>query len=87
VVDIGGGTTEIAVMSLGGVVYANSMRVAGDAMDASIIQYMRKQFNLLVGEASAEKIKKEIGTAMPTSGNSYLMKGRDIRSGTPKEIT
>ena len=74
-------------MSLGGVVYSNSMRVAGDAMDASIIQYMRKQFNLLVGEASAEKIKKEIGTAMPTSGNSYLMKGRDIRSGTPKEIT
>ena len=87
VVDIGGGTTEIAVMSLGGVVYANSMRVAGDAMDASIIQFMRKQFNLLVGEASAEKIKKEIGTAMPTSGNSYLMQGRDIRSGTPKEIT
>ena len=87
VVDIGGGTTEIAVMSLGGVVYSNSMRVAGDAMDASIIQYMRKQFNLLVGEASAEKIKKEIGTAMATSGNSYLMKGRDIRSGTPKEIT
>jgi len=87
VVDIGGGTTEIAVMSLGGVVYANSMRVAGDAMDASIIQFMRKQFNLLVGEASAEKIKKEIGTAMPTSANSYLMKGRDIRSGTPKEIT
>ena len=87
VVDIGGGTTEIAVMSLGGVVYANSMRVAGDAMDASIIQFMRKKFNLLVGEASAEKIKKEIGTAMPTSGNSYLMKGRDIRSGTPKEIT
>ena len=87
VVDIGGGTTEIAVMSLGGVVYSNSMRVAGDAMDASIIQFMRKQFNLLVGEASAEKIKKEIGTAMPTSNNSYLMKGRDIRSGTPKEIT
>ena len=87
VVDIGGGTTEIAILSLGGVVYANSMRVAGDAMDASIISYMKKQFNLLVGEASAEKIKKEIGTAIPTSGNTYLMKGRDIRSGTPKEIS
>ncbi len=87
VVDIGGGTTEIAVMSLGGVVYSNSLRVAGDAMDQSIINYMRKKFNLLIGEASAEKIKKEIGTAIPTSNNTYLMKGRDIRSGTPKEIT
>jgi len=87
VVDIGGGTTEIAILSLGGVVYANSMRVAGDAMDSGIITYMKKQFNLLVGEASAEKIKKEIGTAFPTSDNTYLMKGRDIRSGTPKEIS
>ena len=87
VVDIGGGTTEVAVMSLGGVVYAKSLRVAGDAMDQGIINYMRKEFNLLVGEASAEKIKKEIGTAIPTSNNSYLMKGRDIRSGTPKEIS
>ena len=60
-------------MSLGGVVYANSLRVAGDAMDTGIITYMRKQFNLLVGEASAEKIKKEIGTALSTSGNTYLM--------------
>ena len=87
VVDIGGGTTEIAIMSLGGVVYANSLRIAGDAKDQSIIAYMRKKFNLLVGEASAEKIKKEIGTALPTSNNTYLMKGRDIRSGTPKEIS
>ena len=87
VVDIGGGTTEIAVLSLGGVVYAHSLRIAGDAMDGAIIAYMKKQFNLLIGEASAEKIKKEIGTAIPTSGNTYLMKGRDIRSGTPKEIT
>ena len=87
VVDIGGGTTEIAVLSLGGVVFAKSLRIAGDAMDQGIINYMRKEFNLLVGEASAEKIKKEIGSAMSTSNNTYLMKGRDIRSGTPKEIT
>ena len=86
VVDIGGGTTEIAVMSLGGVVYSKSLRVAGDAMDQAIISYMRQKFNLLIGEASAEKIKKEIGTAIATSGNTYLMKGRDIRSGTPREI-
>ena len=87
VVDIGGGTTEIAVLSLGGVVYSNSLRIAGDAMDQAIIAYMRKKYNLLVGEATAEKIKKEIGTAFPTSGNTYLIKGRDIRSGTPKEIS
>ena len=87
VVDIGGGTTEIAVMSLGGVVYSNSLRVAGDAKDQAIINYMRKKFNLLVGEASAEKIKKEVGTAVATSGSTYLMKGRDIRTGTPGEIT
>ena len=86
VVDIGGGTTEIAVMSLGGVVYSKSLRVAGDAMDGSIINFMRKKFNLLVGDSTAEKIKKEIGTAVPTTNNTFLMKGRDIRSGTPKEI-
>ncbi len=87
VVDIGGGTTEIAVMSLGGVVYSNSLRVAGDAMDYAIVTYMRKKFNLLIGEASSEKIKKEIGTAIPSSNNTYAVKGRDIRSGTPKEIS
>ncbi len=87
IVDIGGGTTEIAVMSLGGVVFSKSLRVAGDAMDGSIINYMRKKFNLLIGESTAEKIKKEIGTAIPTSNNLFLMKGRDIRTGTPKEIS
>jgi rod shape-determining protein MreB len=87
VVDIGGGTTEIAVMSLGGVVYSNSLRVAGDAMDQSIINFMRKKFNLLIGESSAEKIKKEVGTAFATSNNTYQVKGRDVRSGTPKEIS
>ena len=87
IVDIGGGTTEIAIMSLGGVVYSKSLRVAGDAMDGAIINYMRKKFNLLIGESTAEKIKKEIGTALPTSNNVFLMKGRDIRTGTPKEIS
>ena len=86
VVDIGGGTTEIAVMSLGGVVYSKSLRVAGDAMDISIINFMRKKFNLLIGDSTAEKIKKEIGTAVATGNNTFSMKGRDIRSGTPKEI-
>ena len=87
VVDIGGGTTEIAVMSLGGVVYSNSMRIAGDSMDQALIHYMRKKFNLLIGDASAEKLKKEVGTAIATSNNTYQVKGRDIRSGTPKEIS
>ena len=87
IVDIGGGTTEIAVMSLGGVVFSKSLRVAGDAMDGAIINYMRKKFNLLIGESTAEKIKKEIGTAIPTTNNVFLMKGRDIRTGTPKEIS
>jgi len=87
IVDIGGGTTEIAVMSLGGVVFSKSLRIAGDALDGAIINYMRKKFNLLIGESTAEKIKKEIGTAIPTTSNVFLMKGRDIRTGTPKEIT
>ena len=86
VVDIGGGTTEIAVMSLGGVVYSNSLRVAGDAMDHSLANYMRKEYNLMIGDSSAEKIKKEVGTAIPTNENKYAVKGRDIRSGTPKEV-
>ena len=86
VIDIGGGTTEIAVMSLGGVVYSNSLRVAGDAMDTALATYMRKEYNLLIGDSTAEKIKKEVGTALPTNNNKYPVKGRDIRSGTPKEV-
>ena len=86
VVDIGGGTTEMAVMSLGGVVYANSLRVAGDAMDHALQNYMRKEYNLLIGDGTAERVKKEIGTAIPTNSNKYPVKGRDIRSGTPKEV-
>ncbi len=86
VIDIGGGTTEIAVMSLGGVVYSRSLRIAGDAMDAALQNYMREEYNLLIGDSTAEKIKKEVGTAIPTNSNKYPVKGRDIRSGTPKEI-
>jgi len=86
VIDIGGGTTEIAVMSLGGVVYSNSLRVAGDAMDQALISYMRKEYNLMIGDSSAEKIKKEIGTAIATNNNTFPVKGRDLRSGTPKEV-
>jgi len=86
VIDIGGGTTEIAVMSLGGVVYSKSLRIAGDAMDVALQTYMREEYNLLIGDSTAEKIKKEIGTAIPTNNNKYPVKGRDIRSGTPKEI-
>ncbi len=86
VIDIGGGTTEIAVMSLGGVVYSRSLRIAGDAMDVALQNYMREEYNLLIGDSTAEKIKKEVGTAIPTNSNKYPVKGRDIRSGTPKEI-
>ena len=86
VIDIGGGTTEIAVMSLGGVVYSESLRVAGDAMDNSLKDYMREEYNLMIGDSTAEKIKKDIGTAVPTNNNTYAVKGRDLRSGTPKEV-
>jgi rod shape-determining protein MreB len=86
VIDIGGGTTEIAVMSLGGVVYSRSLRIAGDAMDVALQNYMREEYNLLIGDSTAEKIKKEVGTAIPTNNNKDPVKCRDIRSGTPKEI-
>ncbi len=89
VVDIGGGTTEVAVISLGGIVYANSARVGGDKMDADIASYIRTHHNLLIGEGSAEKIKKEIGCACPPlegDGRSVEVKGRDLGAVIPKEI-
>lgn len=89
VVDIGGGTTEVAVLSLGGIVYARSVRVGGDKMDAAIISYIRRNHNLLVGEGSAEKIKKEIGSACAPEkgdGRTFEIKGRDLMNGVPKEI-
>ena len=88
VVDIGGGTTEVAVLSLGDIVYARSVRVGGDRMDESIISYLRRQHNLLVGEATAERIKTQIGTArMPEDGRGASMdiRGRDLLNGVPKE--
>src|SRR5580693_3204184 len=90
VVDIGGGTTEVAVLSLGGIVYSRSVRVGGDKMDEAIIAYIRRHQNLLIGEASSERIKKEIGSAaLPMDGNGVTMeiKGRDLLNGVPKEIT
>jgi len=89
VVDIGGGTTEVAVLSLGGIVYARSVRVGGDKMDEAIIGYIRRNHNLLVGESSAERIKKQIGCACPPEdgeGQTMEIKGRDLMNGVPKEI-
>ncbi len=90
VVDIGGGTTEVAVLSLGGIVYARSVRVGGDKMDEAIISYIRRHHNLLIGEASAERIKKEVGCARAPENASEVridIKGRDLLNGVPKEIT
>lgn len=89
VVDVGGGTTEVAVLSLGGIVYAKSVRVGGDKMDDAIISYIRRNHNLLIGESSAERIKKQIGTASPPEdgdGESMEVKGRDLMNGVPKEL-
>ncbi len=89
VVDIGGGTTEVGVLSLGGVVYARSVRVGGDKMDEAIIGYIRRNHNLLVGEGSAERIKKEIGSACPPEdgdGRVMAIKGRDLMNGVPGEL-
>jgi rod shape-determining protein MreB len=89
VVDIGGGTTEVAVLSLSGIVYSRSVRVGGDMMDDAIISYMRRNHNLLIGETTAERIKKDIGTArMPPDGEGLYIevKGRDLMQGVPREV-
>ncbi len=89
IVDIGGGTTEVAILSLGGVVLSTSVKAAGDTFDNAIIDYMRTYHKLAVGEATAERMKKEIGTACaPEDGNGETMyiKGRDLVNGLPKEI-
>jgi len=87
IIDIGGGTTEVAVISLSGVVYSNSTRVGGDKMDEAIINYVKRKYNLLIGERSAEKIKIRIGTAYPTDNiESMEVKGRDLVLGVPKTL-
>lgn len=87
IVDIGGGTTEVAVISMGGIVTAGSIRVAGDEMDEAIVAYIKKTYNLSIGYQSAENIKKEIGAAyLPSKGAVYTVKGRDLLTGLPKNV-
>ncbi len=88
IVDIGGGTTEVALLSLAGVVCCKSVRIAGDKMDAAILQYIRKNYNLLIGERRAEEIKINLGSALPGEGDQRTMdvKGRDLVDGFPKSF-
>ncbi|MCB1008551.1 MAG: rod shape-determining protein [Acidobacteria bacterium] len=88
IVDIGGGTTDIAVISLSGIVYSRSVRVAGNEMDEAVINYLKRKYNLLIGERTAEMIKWELGSAFPLEeGLSLVIKGRDLVEGIPKELT
>jgi rod shape-determining protein MreB and related proteins len=88
VVDIGGGTTDIAVISLSGIVYSRSIRIAGNQMDDAIMEYVKKKYNLLIGERTAEKIKIEIGSAYPLEARVTLeTKGRDLIQGLPKTVS
>ena len=90
VVDIGGGTTEVAVLSLRGLAYTTSVRVGGDKMDEAIVSYVRRHHNLLIGESTAERIKKDYGCAVIPAdgiGETIHLKGRDLVNGVPKEIT
>jgi rod shape-determining protein MreB len=90
IVDIGGGTTEVGIVSLGGLVYSHSLRVGGDVIDEAIISYIKRVLNLFIGDATAERIKKEIASAAPPEkgdGLEMQIKGRDLVAGVPKEIT
>ena len=89
VVDIGGGTTEIAVISLGGIVTSCSIRVGGDEMDSAIVQYIKRMYNLMIGERTAEEIKMTVGTAIvtPEADKTMDIRGRDLVSGLPKTLT
>lgn len=88
IVDIGGGTSEVAVISLGGIVTSKSLRVAGDEFDEAIVHFVKKEYNLLIGERSAEQIKLRIGNAYPKLKEEYMeVRGRDLITGLPKNIT
>ena len=90
IVDIGGGTTDIAVISLDGIVYSKAVRVGGDKMDEALIAHMKRRYNLMIGDRTAEQIKIEIGSAYPSNGDApreMEIKGRDLISGIPKTIT
>jgi rod shape-determining protein MreB len=88
VIDIGGGTTEIAVISLAGIVFSKSIRIGGDEMDEAIIEYLKKTYNLMVGERTAEEIKIKVGSAYPLEEEMSLeVKGRDLIAGLPKTVT
>lgn len=88
IVDIGGGTTEVAVITLKGIVFCRSVRVGGDEMDRAIVQYVKKKYNLMIGERTAEAIKIQIGSAMlGTSNETVQVKGRDLITGVPKTVT
>ena len=85
IVDIGGGTTEVAVISLGGIVISNSLRIAGDELDEDIVNYAKRELNLAIGEATAEQVKKELGCAMPLMTQMTMeIKGRDLNNGLPR---
>lgn len=89
IVDVGGGTTDVAVLSLGGIVCSKSIRVGGDKFDEAIVKYVRREFNLMIGERTGEEIKKAVGTAFPGNrkGETTEIRGRDLVSGLPKTLT
>ena len=88
IIDIGGGTTEVALISLSGIVFSRSVRVAGDELDEAIVQYIKRAYNLMVGERTAEEIKIKIGSAYPMEKETSIeVKGRDLVAGLPKTLT
>jgi rod shape-determining protein MreB len=87
IIDIGGGTTEVAIISMSGIVYSKSVRVAGDEMDEAIVNYIKRKYNLLIGERTAEEIKINIGSAYPLEKRMTMeVKGRDLVAGIPKTL-